>query len=68
MSPKQANYLIIVITFCLAFLTWGTIVVIRQVNDVNYHTPTSMEAYKDCMNGTGYTPNSGDCKALAGVK
>lgn len=68
MTPKQANYLLITITFCLAFLAWGTIVVMRQVTDVNYHTPTKMDAYKACMADTGYSPVSSDCKALAGVK
>lgn len=67
MNPKQANYLLFTITICLAFLIWGTIIVMRQVTDVNYHTPTKMDTYKDCMNATSL-PNSDNCKTLAGVK
>lgn len=35
MKPSQINVLLITITFCLAFLGWGTIVVFRTVLDKN---------------------------------
>lgn len=68
MKIAQVNQLIIVVTLCLSFFVWGTVIVLRTVTDANYHTPTKMDLYKDCMNGTGYNPNSGDCKAIAGIK
>jgi hypothetical protein len=70
MNPKQANYLILTLTFCLAFLAWGTIFVARSVVDKNYHEPTAQErsikAYEDCANRGG--TNSAECKNIVGVK
>lgn len=52
MKPAQVNYLLLTTTFCLAFLTWGTIIVMRVVGDANYHAPTAQQQrvqnFKDC--------------------
>lgn len=69
MNPKQANYLIITITFCLAFLMWGSVFVLRSVTDRNYHTPAPLSAtqqrikdYESCA--SNQSTNNKDCQSL----
>ena len=68
MKPHQVNLLILTITLALCTLTWGTIIVLRQTNDVNYHPKPNtaeqqrVETYKDCMSAP-YTKDDG-CSAI----
>lgn len=70
MEPKQVNWFILTITFCLAFLVWGTIFVSRSVVDKNPpapkpSVPSNIAAYEECAKSS-YT-KSEDCMKLAGV-
>lgn len=64
-DSKKLNSLLIVITLCLAFLTWGTIYVWRSVVNKNTAPEQSViQKYKSCMNSYGAT-KSEDCKELS---
>lgn len=62
-QPNQIHVLMVLMTLCVSFFTWGTITVLRTVTDVNYREPTKIEKYKDCMDSYGDV-KSEDCKVL----
>ncbi len=68
---KAFNLTIITVTFCLAFLGWGTIIVTRTVTDKNYHPLTAeqqkIKAFQDCTNEAYGNANT-QCKALVDGK
>jgi hypothetical protein len=59
--------LMLAATFCLAFLGWGTVYVLRTVTDRNYHAPTAQQirvkAFEDCSQGA-YGDANKECKEL----
>jgi len=63
---NDVRKLIVTITLCLCLLLWGTIIVLRRVEDKNYHAPTSaqesVDNYKSCMFPDG--SSSKDCAKL----
>lgn len=72
MKPNQVNYLIITITVCLAFLSWGTIIVLRRTVDANYHAPAPLTAtqqrikdYETCS-ASRYTKDDNCSKIVNG--
>lgn len=62
MTAKETNKLIWTITLCTAVLIWGTLWVYRQVNDVNYHAPTTLDTYNKCASVIG--AKSEDCRKI----
>lgn len=65
--------LILTITACLAFLVWGTVIVLRVVPYSNYHDPkplTVLEVYESCMSNTAGNRQDINitCAKLAGIK